>query len=77
MLAFAMAGGPHAEDVPCFECLDGGKVTKATRVCEGAETDQYVCELGHQFGIDYRSGPATGPQWPPPPELVAAFSKGD
>jgi len=75
MLAFDMAGGPLAEEVPCFECLNEGKVTKATRVYEGAEDDHYVCELGHQFGIDYRKGPATEPQWPPPPELVAAYTE--
>ena len=65
-----MAGGPNAQDVPCFECLDSGAITKATRVYEGVESDQYICELGHQFAIDYRRGPATEPQWPPPPEVV-------
>ena len=55
-------------------CLGEDTITKATRVYEGAEDDQYVCELGHQFGVDYRKGPATTPQWPPDPRLVEHFT---
>ncbi len=64
-----MAGGPHGAVVVCMVCLDEKKLTKATRVHEGVESDQYVCELRHQFGIDWRGRPAEEPQWPPPPEL--------
>lgn len=52
-------------------CLDDGAVIKATRVHEGLESDQYACERGHEFGLDWSSGPATEAQWPPPPELVS------
>lgn len=48
---------------------------KATRIYEGIEDDHYACEKGHHFGMDYRRGPATEPQWPPPQELVDAFKK--
>jgi len=68
-----MAGGPLAQEVPCFECLGEGKITKATRISEGAEDDHYRCDLGHEFGIDYRKGPATEPQWPLTPEQIEAF----
>jgi len=74
MLAFAMAGGPLAQEIPCFQCLGEGKVTKATRVVEGVEDDQYLCELGHQFGVDYRRGPATELTWPLTPEQAAAIA---
>jgi hypothetical protein len=57
-----------------MECLGNGVVTKATRIYEGAESDQYRCEKGHEFGIDWRGKPATEPQWPPSPELVEAFT---
>jgi hypothetical protein len=69
-----MAGGPFAEIVACVECLEEGRVTKATRVYEGAEDDHYRCEKGHEFGIDWRGEPATEAQWPPAPELVKAFA---
>jgi hypothetical protein len=69
-----MAGGPLAKECACFVCLGDNKITKATRVHEGVESDQYVCEKGHQFGVDYRKGPATTPQWPLPPETIAALT---
>ncbi len=51
-------------------CLsDDGVLTKATRIREGMETDQYRCEKGHEFGMDWPE-PATEPQWPPPPEIA-------
>ena len=75
MIAWAMAGGPLAREVVCFECLDEGKVQKAVRVYEGVEDDRYRCAAGHEFGVDYRRGPATEPGWPPPPELVDAFTR--
>lgn len=62
-----MAGGPHASEVMCPTCfLDESVVTKAVRLSEGVETDQYRCERGHLFGIDWSRGAATKPQWPPP-----------
>jgi hypothetical protein len=68
-----MAGGPFAAFVACPECLwEHKQVTKATRVYEGVEDDQYVCDREHRFGVDWARGPATEPQWPAPPELVAA-----
>ncbi len=72
-----MAGGPHAQLVPCSTCLWEHKaITKATRVYEGIEDDHYVCELGHTFGVDYtHGGPPTEPQWPPPQELVDAITR--
>lgn len=49
-------------------CLgDHGQLTRAERVYEGVEDDHYVCAKGHQFGMDWRAGPATEPQWPPGP----------
>lgn len=75
MVRCDMAGGPLAQEVICYVCLDEGKVTKATRIYEGAEDDQYECEQGHRFGVDYRKGPATTAQWPPDPKLVEAFTK--
>lgn len=68
-----MAGGPLAQEIPCFDCLAEGKVSKATRVHEGVEDDQYECERGHQFGVEYRRGPATEPTWPLTPEQIAAI----
>lgn len=52
-------------------CLDDGVVTKAVRVHEGVESDQYRCDSGHTFGMDWSRGPATEPEWPPPPDVVA------
>lgn len=50
-------------------------ITKATRVSEGIETDWYLCERGHQVGVEYaHSGPPSEPQWPPSAELVAAIT---
>lgn len=46
-------------------------MSKATRVVEGAEDDQYVCERGHKFGVDYRRGPATEATWPLSPAQIA------
>ncbi|GEM_PF-1751967 len=68
-----MAGGPLAQEVACMVCLDEGKVTRATRIHEGVESDQYRCEAGHEFGMDWSSGPASEPQRPPPPEIVEAM----
>jgi hypothetical protein len=70
-----MAGGPLAREIICFECLEQGTVSRADRIHEGVEDDQYRCELGHQFGVDYRRGPATEAQWPPDPALVEALHK--
>jgi len=70
-----MAGGPLAHEIPCMVCMgDHAQLTKATRIHEGVEDDQYVCEKGHAFGMDWRE-PATEPQWPPSPEMVAAFER--
>jgi len=69
-----MAGGPNAELVVCMVCLaDDQVLTKATRVHEGVEGDQYRCDKGHEFGMDWPE-PATEPQWPPGPEY-AEFAK--
>ncbi|HEY3450428.1 MAG TPA: hypothetical protein VGK67_29000 [Myxococcales bacterium] len=65
-----MAGGKLAADVACLPCLfDHGRLTRARRIQEGRESDQYLCDEGHQFGIDWSKGPATEPQWPAPQEL--------
>ena len=56
-------------------CIDEGRLVKAVRVHEGVETDQYGCERGHRFGMDFPRGPATEPEWPPPPDVVAMFSE--
>ena len=69
-----MAGGPLAQEIPCFECLNEGKATRATRIYEGVEDDQYRCDLGHEFGVDYRRGPATEATWPLTPEQVAEIA---
>jgi len=70
-----MAGGELAKNVPCMECLGDGLLTKAVRIYEGCEDDHYRCEKGHVFGMDWRRGPATEPQWPPAQELLDAFAK--
>lgn len=65
-----MAGGKHAETVPCQVCLaDDGVLTAATRTYEGDETDGYRCEQGHEFSIDWADGEAEAPMWPPSDEL--------
>jgi hypothetical protein len=69
--ATGMAGGPFAHEVVCFECLDAGQMVRAVRVYEGAEDDHYLCDQGHQFGIDWSRGAPDKPQWPPPPEIEA------
>lgn len=56
-------------------CVDEGRLTKAVRVHEGVESDQYVCERRHTFGMDWSRGPATEPEWPPPPEIEAMLAK--
>jgi len=72
-----MAGGSFAEHVTCMVCLDDGKLTRATRTLEGIETDQYRCDAGHEFGVDWGGAPASRPQWPPPEELAAAVHEGN
>ncbi len=65
-----MAGGKHAEEVPCLVCLsDKGVLTKATRTYEGDETDEYLCEKKHSFGMDWSAGEADSPLWPPDEDL--------
>lgn len=71
-----MAGGIHAEITACLVCMDDSRMlTRAVRTHEGYESDEYRCEKGHVFGIDWSSGPATEPQWPPPAELRAALGE--
>lgn len=70
-----MAGGPLAREVMCMVCLDEAKVTRATRIHEGVESDQYRCDVGHEFGMDWSRGPASEAQWPPPPEIVEAMKR--
>lgn len=59
-----MAGGLLAAVVPCFICGN-----RAERLSEGVESDQYQCEKGHLFGINWGDKPATEPQWPPSDKL--------
>ena len=64
-----MAGGPNAEYVMCMECG-----SKSQRMHQGHETDQYQCENGHQFSLDWsRSGPPSEAQWPPSDGLLKLF----
>ena len=66
-----MAGGKHAEQVSCLVCLfDHGKLTKAERVYEGDESDEYACEEAHRFHMDWSDGEAEAPQWPPSEDIV-------
>ena len=68
-----MAGGPHAETVACVVCMtDHRTLTRAERTSEGFETDEYRCEKGHTFGIDWSAAnmPAE-PQWPASEALEA------
>lgn len=60
-----MAGGEFAEHVICMECGQ-----KASRTYEGQETDQYTCESGHQFSMDWSRGVPTEPQWPASEEML-------
>jgi hypothetical protein len=67
-----MAGGPHAKTVPCLVCLsDKAILTKAERTYEGDENDEYKCDKGHTFGMDWSRGEADEPQWPASDELKA------
>ena len=61
-----MAGGPHAQHVVCMQCA-----AKATRTFEGQETDQYSCENGHDFAMDWSRGVPEEPQWPPAADVLA------
>jgi hypothetical protein len=70
-----MAGGEFAKFVPCMVCMGNGVLTRAKRTKEGVESDQYRCRKWHRFGMDWRTGPATQPQWPVSDELRDAFSK--
>jgi hypothetical protein len=69
-----VAGAPFARSMPCMPCAFAGALTRAERVREGVEDDHDVCALGHAFGVDGRRGPATAPQWPPPPGRVAELA---
>ena len=67
-----MAGGKHAATVACLVCLtDHGALVRAERSYEGDENDEYRCEEGHLFSIDWSAGEAKEPQWPPSDELKA------
>ena len=68
-----MAGGPFAEHIICMSCVLEGVVTRAERLREGQETDQYECLEGHRFGVDWSRGAPTSSQWPPPSDEVAAI----
>jgi hypothetical protein len=57
-----------------MECLGERTLTRATRIREGVETDDYRCDLGHEFGMNWLDKPATEPQWPPSDELRAALA---
>ena len=64
-----MAGGPNAQEVMCMECG-----SKANRIVEGLETDQYQCSAGHQFSMNWsHGGPPDTPQWPPSQEQLDLF----
>jgi hypothetical protein len=68
-----MAGGPFAQSIYCMQCAGEGLVTRADRVHEGLESDHYRCLEGHEFGVDWSRGAPTSPQWPPPPDELAAI----
>ncbi|MBL8949518.1 MAG: hypothetical protein JNK82_01990 [Myxococcaceae bacterium] len=59
----------------CLLCAEEGKVTEAKRTYEGDENDGYTCAKGHTFSIDWSSGEATEPQYPPSSDLMNALSK--
>lgn len=59
-----MAGGDNAKLHWCMVCG-----AKAERIYEGDESDEYKCERGHKFSIDWQGKPPPAPQWPPPPEM--------
>ncbi len=66
-----MAGGPFARLVACPICR-----SRAVRTYEGDEEDQYSCDDGHSFQIEWgRFGAPTMPEWPPVPETVALFGR--
>jgi hypothetical protein len=61
-----MAGGKLAQTMYCMVCLaEHRKLVRAERTYEGDETDEYRCEAGHTFGMDWSRGEATEPLWPP------------
>jgi len=51
-------------------CLDDGSAVRAIRTVEGVESDDYRCERGHTFSLDWQRGPATETQWPLPHDLL-------
>ena len=63
-----MSGGPYAAVVTCLTCG-----SRAERLSEGFETDQYQCEKGHLFGVESGDKPATEPQWPPSEKIKALW----
>ena len=70
-----MAGGPNAQFMACLECVQKRVLTRAERVHEGVESDQYVCDEGHRFGVTFPKGPPKQPDWPPPQDLVDYCTK--
>ena len=71
-----MAGGLHAQRVPCLVCLTTlGTLRPAERTYEGDENDEYVCALGHEFSMDWAAGEASAEQWPPSDSMKAKFSE--
>lgn len=65
-----MAGGENARVVPCFVCT-----ARAERTSEGIEDDEYLCEEGHTFGIDWSYGQPSVPQWPASAEDLAVIAE--
>jgi hypothetical protein len=51
-------------------CLDEGRAVRAVRTVEGVESDDFCCERGHTFSLDWQRGPATETQWPLPPDRM-------
>jgi hypothetical protein len=71
-----MAGGEFAAELPCSECAQARKLSRAWRTYDGSETDWYECEEGHKFGIHWRQLP-TEPLWPPSAADRALLGGGD
>lgn len=54
-------------------CLGNDRLTRALRIVDGVESDQYVCWRLHRFGMDWSRGEPGERQWPPSAELRAAM----
>jgi hypothetical protein len=63
--------------IPCMVCLHEGRLTRADLSYAGDETDDFLCEEGHNFGMDHPRADEVSQElaWPPSAELKAWIAK--